>query len=279
MIPAGAHAAALALVFADIVMRALRLRLLLGHHPLPLRAAIAVNALGDAASAVTPARLGGEPARFMGLGRYGIPAAARVVALAAERIVDLSLVAAVGAAILAFLGGRGFGDVSGIAARLTSDRAIPWLLGVAVAVVVSVPIALRLRHRLPPVAGHSWREAVAAARGLPGPRLAAAVALTPVSMAARVAILLVLLAGAGVLGPVLPAAVGSFALLYAQLILPVPAGAGGVDLGFVAGVSPLTTAAQTAALLVTWRIYTLVVPAGLGLVTWFVSRKPMVDSR
>ncbi len=74
------------------------------------------------------------------------------------------------------------------------------------------------------------------------------------------------------LGPLVPAAVGSFALIYAQLILPVPAGAGGVELGFVAGVSPLLSPTQTAALLVTWRVYTLVLPAGLGLGVWAVGR-------
>lgn len=271
MTPAGAHAAALGLVLADILVRGVRLRLLLGGHGLPLRRAIAVNAIGDAASAVTPARLGGEPARFLSMGRYDIPTATRVVALAAERVVDLSIVALVTLGVVLFLGGRGFADLGALAGRLTSARALPWLLGVAAAIVGGALLAVRMRHRLPPAVGYSLREAIVAARRLPTSKLAAAVALTPVSMAARVAILPVLLAGAGLLGPVVPAAVGSFALLYAQLVLPIPAGAGGVDLGFVAGLSPLTTAAQTAALLVTWRAYTLIVPAGLGFGVWLTT--------
>jgi uncharacterized protein (TIRG00374 family) len=266
--PVGAHAAALALVLADILVRALRLRLLLGTSPLPVRHAIAVNAIGDAASAVTPARIGGEPARFLALARHGVSPGPRVVALGAERIVDLALAGLVTTAVVAFLGGRGFADVDVIVARLTTGGALPWLVGVGIAVVVSAAMAVRLRHRVPTAVRRSLRDTLAAARGLPRSRVAAAGALTALSMAARVAILPVLLAGAGVPGPVLPAAVGSFALLYAQLILPVPAGAGGVELGFVAGVSPLLTPAATATLLITWRIYTLVLPAGLGLGVW-----------
>jgi uncharacterized membrane protein YbhN (UPF0104 family) len=272
--PVGAHAAALGLLLADILVRAVRIRLLLGHHPLPLRQSIAVNALGDAASAVTPARLGGEPARLVALSRYGAPLGPGVVALGVERLVDLSLAALVGTAVVLFLGGRGFGDLDAIAQRLTTGRALPWLVGVAVAVAVSAILAVRLRHRLPVAVGRSLRDASAAARALPGGRLAGAVALTVVSMAARVAILPVLLVGTGALGPVLPAAVGSFALLYAQLILPIPAGAGGVELGFIAGVSPLLGPAETAALLVTWRTYTLILPAGLGLGVWLATVRP-----
>jgi uncharacterized membrane protein YbhN (UPF0104 family) len=58
--------------------------------------------------------------------------------------------------------------------------------------------------------------------------------------------------------------VGSFALIYSQLLLPTPAGVGGVELGFVAGFAPMLSGAETASLLVTWRIYSLGIPAGLG---------------
>ena len=41
---------------------------------------IAINAYGDAASALTPARIGGEPARFVALKRTGVTTTAAVVA-------------------------------------------------------------------------------------------------------------------------------------------------------------------------------------------------------
>src|SRR5437773_2313490 len=52
------HLAALALCAADVVVRAVRLRLLVPGAPdLSLWRAVTINAYGDAASAVTPARL------------------------------------------------------------------------------------------------------------------------------------------------------------------------------------------------------------------------------
>jgi uncharacterized membrane protein YbhN (UPF0104 family) len=83
-------------------------------------------------------------------------------------------------------------------------------------------------------------------------------------MAARVSVLPVLLWGAGALRDPVTAVVGSFALIYAQLLLPTPAGVGGVELGFVFGVAPLLPPVEVAGLLVTWRVLTVGVPAGLG---------------
>src|SRR5204863_3131958 len=67
------HLAALALCAADVTVRAIRLRLLVpGGSALSLWRAVTINAYGDAASAITPARLGGDPARFAGCRRAGI---------------------------------------------------------------------------------------------------------------------------------------------------------------------------------------------------------------
>ena len=60
------HLGALALVVADVVVRALRIQQLLA---VALGRAIVVNTCGDALAAVTPARLGGEPIRFVGFQR------------------------------------------------------------------------------------------------------------------------------------------------------------------------------------------------------------------
>jgi len=81
-------------------------------------------------------------------------------------------------------------------------------------------------------------------------------------MTLRTAILPVLAAGhAGSLASLI---LGSFALLYGQLLLPTPAGVGAVELGFVGGFAGTLSAAAVAALLVAWRVYTLIVPAALG---------------
>jgi uncharacterized membrane protein YbhN (UPF0104 family) len=83
-------------------------------------------------------------------------------------------------------------------------------------------------------------------------------------MLVRIAVLpLLLWARAPIPDPV-PVFLGSFALLYSQLVLPTPAGAGGVELGFMVGVGTALPPGETAALLLVWRAYTLGVPAGLG---------------
>jgi len=259
------HPAALGLVTLDIAVRAIRLRLLLGAERAPrLLDAVAVNAWGDAASALTPGRLGGEPARFLGLKRHRVETAPALVVLAAERVVDLSLVALVTLGSLAFLGERGFRDVAALARRIVSPDFLPWVAAVAVLIALSGVAAWRLRHRFPPVVEHSLREALRETRRLSRSTIAAAAGLTALSMLARVAVLPVLLLAFAPLAHPVAAFVGSFALIYSQLLLPTPAGVGGVELGFVAGVAPLLSGADTAALLVAWRLYSLVIPAGLG---------------
>ena len=276
------HPAALGLVTLDIAVRAVRLRLLLGRgRAIGFTEAVAVNAWGDAASALTPGRLGGEPARFLGLRRHRVATAHGLVVLAAERVVDLSLVALVTVGSLAFLGERGFRDVAALARRVVSPAFLPWVAAVAVLIVLSGVAAWRLRHRFPPVVEHSLREAVRETRNLSGVVVAGAGALTALSMLARVAILPVLLLAFTPLAHPLSAFVGSFALIYSQLLLPTPAGVGGVELGFVAGVAPLLSATDTAALLVAWRLYSLVIPAGLGgvLLAWDVAVRRLARRR
>ena len=259
---------ALLLAGVDVAVRALRLRVLIGPvEPGTLAGAVVVNALGDAASAITPARLGGEPARFLALRHRGAPASAAAVVLATERIVDMGLAVLVALVAASFLGTRGFGDVATYAARFASPRVLPWMLAVALLLVAFATAAIRLRERFPRV-GASLRDAVLHARAMAGTRLVGAVGLTAVSMASRIAILPLLLWGAEALRDPVSAIVGSFALIYAQLLLPTPAGVGGVELGFVLGVAPALAPGEMAGLLVTWRAFTLGIPAGLGAVVF-----------
>jgi uncharacterized membrane protein YbhN (UPF0104 family) len=255
---------ALALVVGDILIRAVRLRLLVGDAwTSGLFSAVRITAYGDAASAVTPGRLGGDPARFFALRQAGVATPPAVVALGVEHVVDLSLAIFVGLSVTVFLGSREFADVSGLLARFASPKVLPWLVVVVAVTVLAAVVAVRLRHRFPPVVAATLRETLRQARALSRGKLAATVGLTAASMAARVAVLPVLLAGVTSIQDPVGAFAGSFALIYAQLLLPTPGGAGGV-LGFVVGFAPLLTTGQIAALLVAWRIYSLIIPAGLG---------------
>jgi uncharacterized membrane protein YbhN (UPF0104 family) len=102
--------------------------------------------------------------------------------------------------------------------------------------------------------------------------------LSLVNLVARVAILPVLaltLTSPPALGPM---ALGSFALLYSQLVLPTPAGAGPVELGFLGGAAGDLGAGE-GWLLLAWRFYTSGIGVLLGVLIaariygWPVLRK------
>jgi uncharacterized membrane protein YbhN (UPF0104 family) len=269
MFPSLAHQlAALGLFGADVVVRAVRIRLLVPGTPnLMLWQAITLNAYGDAASAVTPARLGGDPARFLGFRRAGVETPRALAGLAVEALIDWLLLA-----LAAVLLGLAFADTAaaGVARLVTlaTGRTARILIG-AVAALALVSAALarwyRRRHPLPLPGGAaawlaaSWRHA----RGLGGRTVLLAAMLTTLSMVARTAILPVLAAGLPGLDP-RAALLGSFALLYGQLALPTPAGAGAVELGFVGGFAESMSPRALAALLLAWRLYTLILGAALG---------------
>src|SRR5439155_1473730 len=98
------------------------------------------------------------------------------------------------------------------------------------------------RRRLPAGALGSVAAVWQRARRLGWACVTLAATLTAVSMALRVAILPVLVAGQRGLatGAVV---LGSFTLLFGQLALPTPAGAGAVELGFVGGFAGTLSAA------------------------------------
>jgi uncharacterized membrane protein YbhN (UPF0104 family) len=272
MFPSLAHQlAAFGLFGADVVVRAARIRLLVPGTPnLTLRQAITINAYGDAASAITPARLGGDPARFLGFRRAGVETPRALAGLAVEALIDWVLLA-----LAAVLLGVAFADtaaagVARLVALATGPTARVLIAAVLALALVSAALALwyRRRHPLPLPGGSASRAASLAAtwrhaRGLGGRTVMLAAALTTLSMAARTAILPVLAAGLPGLDP-RAVILGSFALLYGQLALPTPAGAGAVELGFVGGFAESMSPRALAALLLAWRLYTLILGAALG---------------
>jgi uncharacterized membrane protein YbhN (UPF0104 family) len=86
-----------------------------------------------------------------------------------------------------------------------------------------------------------------------------------VNLATRVAILPVLALTLPSPPPMGPLVLGSFALLYSQLVLPTPSGAGAVELGFLGGAAGDFGAGE-GWLLLAWRIYTNGIGVLLGVV-------------
>jgi uncharacterized membrane protein YbhN (UPF0104 family) len=259
------HATALTLVLVEAVLRAWRLQLLIPGDGRPSWwRAFTVNAYGDALSVVTPARLGGDPARFLGLRRSGTDAPTALVALGAEQAIDWVLMLGAGVVLATAFRDDGLRGLEGITHRLATVDFLPWL-GVAVALALAGGLGARwYRARHPGALRQSVRRALACVRALPAGSAAAASGLTGVCLSLRVAVLPVLLLPLRArvsLGAVI---LGSFGLVHGQLFLPTPAGAGGVELGFVAGFAGSLTGEQLAGLLLAWRAYTTGFDALLG---------------
>lgn len=266
MIPSLGHQlVALALCGGEILVRAVRLRILVPGSGLSLWQAITVNAYGDAASAVTPGRLGGDPARFLGFRRAQVADAEALAAIAVEALIDWVLIALAMFVLSIAFAGAAMAGTRRLVALATGPRARLLVTLVLVLVALSAVLVWWYHHRSKSAVSSTLVLAWQRARTLGWRSVALVTTLTIVSMVARTAILPVLVAGVPRIdsGAVI---LGSFALLYSQLVLPTPAGAGGVELGFVGGFAGTLSAGDLATLLLSWRAYTLILGAALGVV-------------
>jgi uncharacterized membrane protein YbhN (UPF0104 family) len=143
-------------------------------------------------------------------------------------------------------------------------RGWPWLAAIGAAMLGAWLLARRLRPDLL----HAARAELAAARGhlrdLPTWVYVANVPITLVNIGVRVAILPLLAQALDRPPPLAATVVGSYALLYAQAVIPTPAGAGAVEVGFLGGAAGDLGAAE-AALLVVWRFYTTLLGTAFGV--------------
>lgn len=256
-----AHLICIALVAADLLARAWRIQWIiqgLGHQ-MTVKDAFILNAFGDAACALTPLRIGGEPARLAGMLRSKVPATAAFVGISLEVLAAWPVII-LAAAWLVWQYAPAWWISAGPRLGAAAAGAWPWVALVVLASAiawryarsVTSPVARQLRR---PV-----RRALVYWRRMPRWPLVASVPMSVVNLATRVAILPVLaltLASPPALGPMI---LGSFALLYSQLILPTPSGAGAVELGFLGGAAGDLGEGQ-GWLLLAWRFYT----NGLGV--------------
>jgi uncharacterized membrane protein YbhN (UPF0104 family) len=267
MTPAQAHLVCLGLVAADLLARAWRIQWIvrgLGHR-ISLWDSFVLNAFGDAACALTPLRIGGEPARLAGMLRSRVPAPAAFVAISLEVLAAWPVII-VAAGWLAWRYAPEWWDEAGPRLSAAAAHAWPWVLVVvalsllawrSAKLKVASPAARQLRR---PV-----RRAMVYWRRMPRWPLLASVPLSLINLATRVAILPVLALTLPSPPPIGPLAVGSFALLYSQLVLPTPSGAGAVELGFLGGAAG-DLGADEGWLLLVWRVYTNGIGVVLGVV-------------
>jgi uncharacterized membrane protein YbhN (UPF0104 family) len=260
-----AHLLCAALAAADLVARTWRIRAFLGglRQHLPFGQVFVQTALGEAASSLTPLRLGGEPARVWAMTRDSVAVTPAVLAIGVE-ILAMAPVILACALVLAWAFAPEWW--ASVEPALVRGFRRGWPLVLAVAALSAA--AWWLAHRIAPDAARTLRKEIRAARvyarRLPKWPFVVSVPLTVVSVAARVAILPVLALTLDVRPPLGAVAMGSFALLYSQLVLPTPAGAGAVELGFLGGAAGEMGADQ-ALLLLAWRFYTTAFGVVVGI--------------
>ncbi len=290
------HLICVALVAADLVARAWRTQLMVHGvgHPLAFWRSFAINAFGDAAATVTPLRVAGQPARVLALVHDGVPLEATLVALSVEAAITY----ATAAACAVFLVVAAVPDWPAMLGDVvTSAGQVVWRWGVLAGILFAIAVvAWRSRWRwrwrwngnrngsgnadgaegktrkrsLGRRLGEMWKLV----RLVPLHAQLLAIPLSVVNVMARVAILPVL---AQLLTD--PPAWGtlwlaSFTLIYGQVVVPTPAGAGVMDAGFLAGAAAVGNDDAGRALLF-WRIYS----SGAGLVLGLVLGAPRYGVR
>ena len=263
-----AHLCALLLALTDIGARGWRYALLLRglRAQLTIRSALVLTVFGDAVAAITPLRLGGEPARILGAKHDGVPVNRAIVALALENVVTY-LILIPSAAIMAGRYGKDWWLT--VASHIQLGLLRWFVVAMLVLLAAWTAFVLWRRGRRPDAGGRTregqgWRRLVSDLLSFPVPLLHQCAGLSAVSLVARVAILPVLVLATRNPPSLGVATVASLGLLYGQLVVPTPSGAGPIDVAVLAGGTGV--GAKAAAVLSAWRLYTTIVPIVLGLI-------------
>jgi uncharacterized membrane protein YbhN (UPF0104 family) len=251
-----AHLICLGLVALDLIARAWRIEWYVRGlgHPVSFWEAFTANAFGEAACAVTPLRLGGEPARLAGLLRSRIPAPAALVAISVEILAAWPVIVGFGV----WLGWRYAPEwwaQAGPALTRSARHSVEWMIVIGLLTLAAWILVRRRFPRHQSRLRRSARRMMVYWRRTPRWAVAASLPCTAINVVTRVAVLPVLVLTLPDHPPLGPVLLGSFALLYSQLILPTPSGVGAVELGFLAGAAG-DLGDDAGRLLLAWRFYT-----------------------
>ncbi|HKW41883.1 MAG TPA: lysylphosphatidylglycerol synthase transmembrane domain-containing protein [Gemmatimonadales bacterium] len=260
------HLLSLALLGVDCIVRAWRIQLAVwtAGGRLSFNDAFRLNLYGEAASQVTPNRLGGEPARFLGLNEARIRPVTGIVAIGVEVACEWPVFLFAAGALFAYYvpdwreAARAWLHRHR-AAELVTIEVTALLVLLTVYLLQRLARAGFVRHRV----RRQWRVAWAHVRRAPRWALGAGALLTVISVAARALILPALAWGMPNPPPFDEMFFGALALLHAPLIVPLPSGGGGVEVAFLNGFAGDFGARQVTMLLL-WRFYTAFLLTILG---------------
>jgi glycosyltransferase 2 family protein len=269
-----AHAAAALATVLELSTRAFKIQASARAVRLQLRFGTALRVClgGDFAAAITPARSGAEPARFLILGESGMSGGGRVVVLFLELFLEMvSLVVVCGALAWAFAG-RG-ASVSGLIGLVGGYSVFVLSVG-----GVGLLLAKRNAHGPPPVIARRlgfhagrWRALQRTLRQLrlsvqsvqharPGLMLAAlGGSIMHVGFKVAALPVLVFLGDRSfplTMDTLAPLVLWPLALFYGGVVVPAPGGGGFIEGAFAATLKGAIPAGIFAASLVWWRFYT-----------------------
>ena len=252
----------------DCATRAWRIQLASwasGGH-LSFRDALRLNLYGEAASTLTPNRLGGEPARFLGMTGSGMRVVTALVALGVEVAAEWPVFGIVALALAAYY----VPDWSHAADQFLTHNLAGDLLVIELAAIAVLILILTLQRLVRPGAirhrvRRQWRVAIAHVRRAPWWVLFAGALLTAVSLAARALILPALVWGHADAPSFALMFFGALALLHAALLVPLPSGGGGIEVAFLSGFAGDFGPGHQVMMLLLWRFYTTIVLTILGM--------------
>jgi uncharacterized membrane protein YbhN (UPF0104 family) len=211
-------------------------------------------------------RVAGEPMRLLGILRSGVPATAAFMAIAIEVLAAWPIIISLAAIGLWRFAPDWFAEARPALVHGVRQR-IWWVVVVLLATVVVGVFASRALRRAGRGPRRSWKRMLVYGRRVSWWPLLAGAPLTAINVIARSAMLPILALTLPVHPPVGVMLVGSFVLLYSQLVLPTPAGAGVVELGFLAGAAGDLAAGNGSSatlLLFAWRFWSVGAGAMLG---------------
>ncbi|MBY0491771.1 MAG: flippase-like domain-containing protein [Gemmatimonadaceae bacterium] len=268
------HAAALATVTAEIFTRAFKIQASARACGIPLRfgTAMRVCLAGDFAAAITPARSGAEPARFLVLAESGTPAAQRVLVLFLELFLEMWSLVLVCTVLAVVFQGRGASTtglialVGGYSTFVLGAGAAGWFLSRRNANGPPPAWARRLRlhagrWRAVQRTLRALRSSVQALRTANPLLMLLAFAGSVLHVLGKVATLpiLVYVADRGfplTMDTLAPLVLWPLALFYGGVAVPAPGGGGFIEGAFAATLKSAIPPAIFVASLVWWRFYT-----------------------
>jgi uncharacterized protein (TIRG00374 family) len=243
---------------------------------LPFVTSVRTSLGGDFGAAITPARAGAEPARFLILAEAGIPAADAMVILYAELFFEMISLAVVVAAIALIFDASGnavfamVGVVGGYAAFVLGLGGLAVVLANRNVGQDAPPWARRLRLH-----GKRWeivqrwfgrvRTVVQAFKTMHRGWALASLMASIVHVAVRFTILpSIVYATTSSPVPLAPLVVWPLGIIYGAGVVPAPGGGGAVELAFRAALGKVIPADVFGAALVWWRFYTFYIYIVLG---------------